>query len=271
MTRTSERIERLILYLAIFILSISSRLLDPLPNRPAFLDYYSIFIHCSGILTMFYAILCLYYRGYVTSEDSKKLAPLSPEARTCHICLQYKPERSHHCSACKKCIKKMDHHCHWLGRCINYDNHGHFIRFLFFMFLTSLSVFAFVLWYTYQFLNLEIHLNLYFTSGIILFLGLESLLLVIVSAFHLYNQLAMLVLNVTFIEALSCGTYGYSERDSPYNISLRHNIEEVLGPLKYCLLWKPSGDGLIFNKKYNVNYWPKYFQYSDNSYGEITV
>ena len=33
--------------------------------------------------------------------------------RICQKCQIIKPDRSHHCSVCKRCILKMDHHCPW--------------------------------------------------------------------------------------------------------------------------------------------------------------
>ena len=34
-----------------------------------------------------------------------------PPKRICRRCKAFKPDRSHHCSICKRCIMKMDHHC----------------------------------------------------------------------------------------------------------------------------------------------------------------
>ncbi|KAG0097504.1 hypothetical protein BGZ93_002608 [Podila epicladia] len=53
---------------------------------------------------------------------------------TCKRCLLPKPERTHHCSVCKKCVLKYDHHCPWIHNCVGHYNHRYFV-----MFLTYLS------------------------------------------------------------------------------------------------------------------------------------
>lgn len=47
--------------------------------------------------------------------------------RTCHV---WKPDRSHHCSTCKRCVLKMDHHCPWIPGCVGFRNQKFFIQFL---------------------------------------------------------------------------------------------------------------------------------------------
>ncbi|KAG0048473.1 hypothetical protein BGZ83_006589 [Gryganskiella cystojenkinii] len=41
-----------------------------------------------------------------------------------------KPERTHHCSVCKKCVLKYDHHCPWIHNCVGHFNHRFFVMFL---------------------------------------------------------------------------------------------------------------------------------------------
>ncbi|KAF9324799.1 hypothetical protein BG006_000223, partial [Podila minutissima] len=57
---------------------------------------------------------------------------------TCKRCLLPKPERTHHCSVCKKCVLKYDHHCPWIHNCVGHYNHRYFV-----MFLTYLSTACF--------------------------------------------------------------------------------------------------------------------------------
>ncbi|KAJ9480317.1 putative Palmitoyltransferase PFA3 (putative) [Pseudozyma hubeiensis] len=41
-----------------------------------------------------------------------------------------KPERSHHCRACKTCALKFDHHCPWLNQCVGLGNERYFVLFM---------------------------------------------------------------------------------------------------------------------------------------------
>ena len=58
--------------------------------------------------------------------------------RWCKKCNQEKPNRSHHCTVCNVCILKMDHHCPWINNCVGYRNHGHYLRFLFYVTLSMI-------------------------------------------------------------------------------------------------------------------------------------
>lgn len=52
------------------------------------------------------------------------------DVRFCDKCKIVKPDRSHHCSVCRKCVLKMDHHCPWVNNCVSYSNYKYFILFL---------------------------------------------------------------------------------------------------------------------------------------------
>lgn len=57
----------------------------------------------------------------------------------CRRCDREKPPRSHHCSICNECILRMDHHCPWINNCVGFRNHGHYLRFLFYVTMSMLT------------------------------------------------------------------------------------------------------------------------------------
>ncbi|CAI4036317.1 hypothetical protein SMKI_15G1560 [Saccharomyces mikatae IFO 1815] len=60
----------------------------------------------------------------------------------CKKCQNYKPERSHHCKTCNQCVLMMDHHCPWTMNCVGFGNYPHFLRFLFWIIITTSILFC---------------------------------------------------------------------------------------------------------------------------------
>ncbi|CAR24601.1 palmitoyltransferase PFA3 [Lachancea thermotolerans CBS 6340] len=80
--------------------------------------------------------------------------------RFCRVCAVWKPDRCHHCSACKKCFLKMDHHCPWFASCVGYANQKYFVQFLIYGTVFSILIFLLsgtelLLWFKNQRYNQE--------------------------------------------------------------------------------------------------------------------
>lgn len=93
-----------------------------------------IFFEC--ILSM---IWISYYLAIVTNpgKPPKIDRDDSNKQKFCKKCETYKPERSHHCKTCNQCVLMMDHHCPWTMNCVGYSNYPQFLRFLFWVIVTT--------------------------------------------------------------------------------------------------------------------------------------
>lgn len=200
-------------------------------------------------LSCLYLLLTNRRRGYVDYEQiDASLGHVKFSKRYCRPCMHYKPERTHHCSTCDRCVKKMDHHCMWMSVCVNYDNHGDFVRFLFF---TSISNLYILLCYSYNlFLFYKSRITLT-RINLILLCGMSvvSLVLFYIPFLLLRIHLKLIIRNITFIEELTYSDYYLDENPyiiDRYSRGALNNLEEVLGPVKCLFLWKPSGDGFSY-------------------------
>ncbi|KAK6090411.1 hypothetical protein P3W45_000508 [Vairimorpha bombi] len=194
--------------------------------------------------SVLYLLLCFSRKGHVDYKSKGFLRlDYKPGTRYCRICNGYKPLRAHHCSRCNKCIKKMDHHCMWLSVCVNYDNHGDFIRFLFFSVLSmASSVYGFCLY---------IIRNYCTTLMKILFgyLFLYSLTVAVFCGVMLKLQIDLINRNVTYIEDQHYYVY---DETSVYDRGLCNNWNEVMGSALMLWMCRPSGDGISYERNDGV-------------------
>lgn len=253
MRRARERMERLILFAILTFLYTVPPIIYI--NKPKFRYSSSVFYFLigTGMLSFLYASLCLAYRGFVRFSNQDLISLSAPSLRTCSFCMQLKPERAHHCSRCRHCIKKMDHHCHWLGRCINYDNLGHFIRFLFFTASNTFVLTTYTTLYFY-FAIFKSQIKIHAITIIIAIISLIfSLAILAVTGIHLVGQIRMVINNITGIEILkkrNSRFYSIDPFESPYDMGIINNLSDVFGPPYFLFLGMPTGSGIHFKRKW---------------------
>jgi len=146
---------------------------------------------------------------HIHAETSLTEALLEPAddfnspAKWCKKCWAPKPERTHHCSVCRRCVLKMDHHCPWLANsCIGHRTYPAFVHFLtcitlLAIYIGTVSSFAVYYAFTNPFKiddTTPLHEMLLTFSGIVITLVVGSFL-----AYHLY----LITRNETTLESLS--------------------------------------------------------------------
>lgn len=84
-----------------------------------------------------------YYLAIKTNpgRPPKKYRPPKQEWENyCRKCETFKPQRTHHCKTCNQCVLCMDHHCPWTMNCVGYKNFPHFMRFLFWLTISTANL-----------------------------------------------------------------------------------------------------------------------------------
>ncbi|KAF8808081.1 zf-DHHC-domain-containing protein [Phlegmacium glaucopus] len=191
-----------------------------------------------------------------THADGYEVKKLTGAPRYCRMCKNYKPPRAHHCRQCNRCVLRMDHHCPWINNCVGHFNHGHFIRFLFYVdvacsyhitMVTKRVMYANQGGYWDEPSTLElimIILNYVTCIPVLLAVGGFSL-------YHFYG----LIYNATTIESWEKDKMAVMVRRGetrevkfPYDIGMRRNIEASLGsnPLLWCFPSRTPGSGLKY-------------------------
>eukprot|EP01016_Furgasonia_blochmanni_P032047 TRINITY_DN33088_c0_g1_i1.p1 TRINITY_DN33088_c0_g1~~TRINITY_DN33088_c0_g1_i1.p1 ORF type:complete len:371 (+),score=25.81 TRINITY_DN33088_c0_g1_i1:35-1114(+) len=168
--------------------------------------------------------------------------------RYCNECENFKPERCHHCSICKRCSLNMEHHCKWIDNCVGFKNRKFFMLTLFYgLFSCGLAdvietPYVLDLWIYRR----EDHMKL----GLMTF-NIAVILILTFTLFSFFaNHLHMVIINRTTIEKQFA-------KDSPnlYDVGRFKNWLQVFGknfffwilPLHVCN-GKPQGDGMNWPK-----------------------
>ncbi|CAD8048321.1 unnamed protein product [Paramecium sonneborni] len=216
-----------------------------------------------------FSILMLFWALYRTSRIDPGFIPKHTlveydETKQRDYCLQCRikrPERSHHCSKCKRCVLNMDHHCVWTANCIGLYNRKYFILILFWgsvgMFQATLLglINIIELWNNFwQYKTLDFNK---IQEGFI-FLVIFSQFL---NAFGLYyffwTNFKLIAANICTLDQLILDIESQTKRKyhtdlTVYNIGFWYNFYFYFG--KNPFLWllpvgKPLGDGYHWDKK----------------------
>ncbi|KAJ7070731.1 zf-DHHC-domain-containing protein [Mycena amicta] len=191
-----------------------------------------------------------------TNADGYEVKKLTGGPRHCRMCDRPKPPRTHHCRQCKRCVLRMDHHCPWINNCVGHFNHGHFIRFLFFVDLACSYHLAMVWRRVYTSLGSRYWDEPDPIEMIFMILNLITCVpvLLCVGIFSLYHFNAVLN-NTTTIErwekdkvATMVRRGRIQEIKFPYNIGTRRNIDSILGKNAWLWCWptRTPGSGLKY-------------------------
>lgn len=197
--------------------------------------------------------------GFYMGDDCKR-------RRYCKVCHVWKPDRTHHCSACGRCVLNMDHHCPWVNNCIGYENRKFFIQLLCY---AIACVSCIVIHGTHFLLTegsdlfpqettaIDVDPIQYlkdigsFASAVIMLLlaVLLGIPLIPFTKFHL----TMIARNSSTIENMDV----LSRSRGRYDLGTMRNLEQVLGPNPW-LWWvpchtrgsRPVGDGVRWRQQY---------------------
>lgn len=119
---------------------------------PAVSTPYSAFFYFNifwGIFLIF-NVLFNYIMAVTTNPGNPDSSEINSNGKECKKCLVQKPDRTHHCSICKKCVLKFDHHCPWLNNCVGLYNYRYFYLFLFWLTVAVAYLFVITVPVVYQ-------------------------------------------------------------------------------------------------------------------------
>ncbi|GFF83693.1 DHHC zinc finger membrane protein [Aspergillus udagawae] len=146
-------------------------------------------------------------------------------SRYCKKCQCPKPDRTHHCSTCKRCVLKMDHHCPWLATCVGLHNYKAFLLFLVYTSLFCWVDFAVAAtWIWTEVFNDAPYLETLLPVNVVLLAILGGIIGLVLTGFTAWH-ISLAVRGMTTIESLEKTRYV-----SPLRKALdRHRYEHILG------------------------------------------
>lgn len=139
------------------------------------------------------------YRSYMVSSSGKP--------RFCKKCQYPKPDRTHHCSTCKRCVLKMDHHCPWLATCVGLRNYKAFLLFLIYTSLFCWVCFSTAsIWVWSEVLADTRYIETMLPVNVVLLAVFAGIIGLVLTAFTLWH-ISLAVRNLTTIESLEKTRY----------------------------------------------------------------
>ncbi|KAL2222051.1 DHHC zinc finger membrane protein [Thermoascus aurantiacus ATCC 26904] len=128
-------------------------------------------------------------------------------ARYCKKCQCPKPDRTHHCSSCKRCVLKMDHHCPWLATCVGFRNYKAFVLFLIYTSLFCWVDFAVgAYWVWTEILNDSRYVDSWMPVNVVLLAILAGIIGLVLTGFTAWH-ISLAVRGMTTIECLEKTRY----------------------------------------------------------------
>lgn len=153
----------------------------------------------------------------VTSKENGQM-------RFCQKCDCWKPDRTHHCSSCKRCILRMDHHCPWFSTCIGHRNHKFFVQFLVHVTLLCIVCFISSLLAFRNFLGSAFTDTLHVNWILLMIIsGVMGLAVSVFAGFSIYQVLQ----NKTTLESLESTHYRSSLAPSAYRYRDAPSLDTV--------------------------------------------
>ncbi|CAD8148971.1 unnamed protein product [Paramecium pentaurelia] len=216
-----------------------------------------------------FSIIMLFWALYRTSRIDPGFIPKNTlveydETKQREYCLQCRikrPERSHHCSKCKRCVLNMDHHCVWTANCIGLYNRKFFLLILFWgsvgMFsatllgLTNIQALWNRIWEQDSFDFNKIKAGFIFLMTFSQFLNGFGLY------YFFWNNFKLIAVNICTLDQIILNIEVQNKRKyhtdlTIYNLGFWYNFNFYFG--KNPFLWlipigKPLGDGYHWDKK----------------------
>ncbi|EQL36969.1 hypothetical protein BDFG_01598 [Blastomyces dermatitidis ATCC 26199] len=154
--------------------------------------------------------------------------------RYCKKCLCVKPDRTHHCSSCKRCVLKMDHHCPWLATCVGFRNYKAFLLFLIYTCLFCWVCFAVsATWVWTEILNNSRYIDSFGPVTNILLAVIAGVIGLVLSAFTAWH-ISLAARGMTTIECLEKTRYLAPIRKS-FDRQRQERASAVNGHMKHTL------------------------------------